>query len=316
MKRLLVMLLVLPFLVTACDVGRKLADNSVPVESDAFYVALNAYVVNAEKQDACKNLDDIFKLNELAATDSQMKLLKEVNVGRLFLDSFIAGVDVTKVQERFSDLSWEQKKANADGTYVKVLNPNTFLDYMQAVFGSCAAENGQVKFAALTLALSEVYKNFTSTIIAAAGNDGVVGALDVADVAGCAKEVDAYIKDMLPKIAAIPVGDKVINHTDAIIKDLPSCLIDAINPPKYNIQTSVNDGGYVTPNYFEGKPGFTQTFQITPWDGYTIQAVYIDGMQLTAAEMAKLMSTGWVEFQNVQTNHRVEVNFAAKQVYK
>ena len=83
-----------------------------------------------------------------------------------------------------------------------------------------------------------------------------------------------------------------------------SLRIQADLPDHYEINAYSGAGGNITPTgFYEALPGSSVTFTITPDDGYTIQSVLVDGVDLGSA--------GTHTFKNISANHTISAAFVA-----
>jgi len=215
MKKLLLTLLVMPFLITACDISRSLPSTSATTTDDPFYTALDAYIANVGTQNVCINLDELAGLQALAKAQGHDATLRTLGVGRLLLDSYVANVDLADVAKKFNTLV---KADSANKT-----NTSTFNKYIVVFFGDCAGDD-PAKFEALKSVVEELYITFTSTIISGLGNSslGDISGDDFLKTAGCIQEFDQYIKAaVFPFIDSLQGSDVVSTQRKAFDKEYP-----------------------------------------------------------------------------------------------
>ena len=86
---------------------------------------------------------------------------------------------------------------------------------------------------------------------------------------------------------------------------------DPINPPdppvkKYTITATASDGGSISPSSVIVESGKSTTFNIIASDGYTVDAVKVDGIVLFSTSVASYT------LSNVTSDHKIEVTFKVK----
>jgi len=89
----------------------------------------------------------------------------------------------------------------------------------------------------------------------------------------------------------------------------PHPLANGVIPPvssyTYNINISAGTGGTVLPGTISVNSGSNQTFTITPYSGYQISSVTVDGINFPISA-----NGGNYTFNNIITNHNVVVSFS------